>query len=52
MKNWRGIALGAEARIILDHPNAEQLIAGAVAEIERLEGMFSLYLPGVVNCLA
>lgn len=41
--NWRGIALGAEARIILDHPQAEQLITGAVAEIRRLESIFSLY---------
>jgi thiamine biosynthesis lipoprotein len=43
--NWHGIALGAEAQIVLDHPNAEFLIAGAVAEIRRLEGIFSLYLP-------
>lgn len=41
--NWRGIALGAEARIILDHPQAELLVAGAVAEIRRLEAIFSLY---------
>lgn len=40
---WRGIALGAEARIILDHPDAKSLIARAVAEIHRLEGIFSLY---------
>lgn len=43
--NWRGIALGAEARIILDHPNADTLIPRAVAEIQRLENIFSLYLP-------
>lgn len=40
---WRGIALGAEAQIILDHPDADRLIAKAVAEIHRLEGVFSLY---------
>ncbi len=40
---WRGIALGAEAQIVLDHPNAEQLIALAVDEIHRLEAIFSLY---------
>lgn len=40
---WRGIALGARARIILDHPNADTLIARAVAEIRRLEQIFSLY---------
>ncbi|MCF6304640.1 MAG: FAD:protein FMN transferase [Rhodobacteraceae bacterium] len=41
--NWRGIALGAEARIILDHPDADRLIASAVAEISRLESLFSLH---------
>jgi thiamine biosynthesis lipoprotein len=41
--NWRGIALGADAQIILDHPNADALIASAVAEISRLEGLFSLH---------
>lgn len=40
---WHGIALGAEAQIILDHPNADALIASAVSEIRRLEGVFSLY---------
>ncbi|MCK4713875.1 MAG: FAD:protein FMN transferase, partial [Marinosulfonomonas sp.] len=40
---WQGIALGANAQIVLDHPNAEQLIAKAVTEIHRLEGIFSLY---------
>lgn len=40
---WHGIALGAEAQIILDHPDADQLIASAVAEIRRLENIFSLY---------
>ncbi len=45
VRNWHGIALGAEAQIVLDHPDAENLIVGAVAEIRRLEGIFSLYLP-------
>ncbi len=40
--SWRGIALGADAQIILDHPDADTLIARAVAEISRLEGLFSL----------
>lgn len=40
---WHGIALGAEAQIILDHPNADSLLASAVDEIHRLEGIFSLY---------
>ncbi|MCP4380431.1 MAG: FAD:protein FMN transferase [Hyphomicrobiales bacterium] len=42
--HWRGVALGAEARIILDHPEAESLIPQAVAEIRRLEKIFSLYM--------
>ena len=41
--HWRGIALGAEAGIYLDHPDAERLIAKSVAEIRRLEAIFSLY---------
>ena len=43
-QHWRGIALGAEARIVLDHPNAPALIAASVQEIQRLEKIFSLYL--------
>ncbi len=39
---WRGVALGADAQIVLDHPNATSLMARAVAEINRLEGLFSL----------
>ncbi len=45
-RQWRGVALGANAQIILDHPNARELIADAVKEIERLENIFSLYRPG------
>ena len=41
--HWRGVALGAEARIILDHKDASGLISKAVAEIRRLENIFSLY---------
>lgn len=43
LKQWRGIALGAEARIILDHPDADRLILNAVEEVHRLEKIFSLY---------
>lgn len=42
---WQGIALGAKARIVLDHPRAAQLVDRAVAEIDRLEDVFSLYRP-------
>ncbi|MFS6938559.1 FAD:protein FMN transferase [Neisseria animaloris] len=43
---WRGIALGADAEMRLYHPDrrfAETLIGKAVAEIKRLEKIFSLY---------
>ncbi|WP_435312530.1 FAD:protein FMN transferase [Primorskyibacter sedentarius] len=40
---WQGTALGARARIILDHPNAEQITERSLAEINRLEDIFSLY---------
>ena len=42
-RQWSGIALGAKARIILDHNDAQTLIARAVNEIDRLEQIFSLY---------
>ncbi len=43
---WRGIALGAEASIALYHPDAaraRRLIGRCVAELRRLEAIFSLY---------
>lgn len=43
---WRGTALGAPAEMILHHGDraaAERLLARAVAEIARLERIFSLY---------
>jgi len=40
---WQGTALGAHARIILDHPNAEKITQRALGEITRLENIFSLY---------
>jgi thiamine biosynthesis lipoprotein len=43
---WRGTALGAAASIQLVHPDAaaaQRLIGQAVAEIARLERIFSLY---------
>lgn len=46
IRQWRGIALGAEASITLLHPDAERLIKAAVAEIDRLEDVFSLYRAG------
>jgi len=46
LSEWNGVALGANARIILDHPDGDQLIASAVKEIHRLESIFSLYQEG------
>jgi thiamine biosynthesis lipoprotein len=43
---WRGVALGSAASITLAHPRADRLIAAALAEIDRLEDVFSLYRPG------
>ncbi|MCB1342209.1 MAG: FAD:protein FMN transferase [Pseudooceanicola sp.] len=42
---WEGVALGARARIVLDHPEAPRIVARAVTEIDRLESVFSLYRP-------
>jgi thiamine biosynthesis lipoprotein len=45
---WRGDALGAEARIVLEGPRdaAEAALADVAAEIERLENVFSLHRSG------
>ena len=46
LHRWRGTALGADATILLHHADrsaADRLIGGCVAEIERLEKIFSLY---------
>lgn len=43
---WRGVALGAEAELRLYHDNrtlAESLIQKALAEVNRLENIFSVY---------
>lgn len=45
---WRGIALGAEAKLILTglpKADTQRLIHLAVAEINRLESIFSIYQP-------
>ena len=41
-----GIALGARITLRLRHPEAPRLAAMAMAEIRRLEAVFSLYMPG------
>lgn len=50
---WRGTALGAEALLRLHHPDeatAWRLIAACLAEVERLEGIFSLHRPDSALC--
>lgn len=45
---WRGTALGARAELAVAHPDpdiARRLVGLALAEVERLEGVFSLYRP-------
>jgi FAD:protein FMN transferase len=41
-----GIALGASVTLRLAHPDAPRLASMAMAEIQRLEAIFSLYLHG------
>ena len=41
-----GIALGAKVTLRLHHHDAARLATLAMAEIRRLEGLFSIYLPG------
>ena len=48
LHRWSGIALGARAEIVLhdaDGARARRLIARCIAEIDRLEDVFSLYRP-------
>jgi len=48
LTEWRGVALGAEARILLQHPNpavGRAALAAVIAEIDRLEDEFSLFRP-------
>lgn len=44
--HWRGVALGADASITLAHPDAPRIVDMALAEIARLEVVFSLHTPG------
>ena len=53
LHRWSGIALGAAAQIVLHDPDgarARRLIARSVAEIDRLEDVFSLYRPESAIC--
>ncbi len=42
---WTGQAMGARASIRLAHPEGERIAARVLAEIDRLEGILSLYRP-------
>ncbi len=46
LRVWRGTALGADATLQIHHPNgevADRLIERSLAEVHRLERVFSLY---------
>jgi thiamine biosynthesis lipoprotein len=43
---WAGQAMGARASIRIEHPDAEAIVGRVMAEIERLEDIFSLYRSG------
>lgn len=48
---WRGVALGAAASLTLQHPDKAVALAAidaSLAEVERLEAIFSLFRPGSV----
>lgn len=50
---WRGVALGAEARLLFHGPDRERAQAALrriLAEVERLERIFSLYRPESELC--
>ncbi|WP_420135614.1 FAD:protein FMN transferase [Rhodopseudomonas sp.] len=50
---WRGSALGAQVSIEMFHPDraeGERLIARSIAEVRRLETLFSLYQPSSAIC--
>lgn len=40
---WRGTALGSAASITLAHPDGRRILGNVLAEIARLEAIFSLY---------
>lgn len=51
---WRGVAMGSEARITLmglDPARAQPLFARITREISRLEGLFSLHRPSALTRL-
>lgn len=48
LRSWRGVALGADATLRINHPDpavADRLIERSIGEVRRLERIFSLYAP-------
>jgi thiamine biosynthesis lipoprotein len=53
LHEWHGAALGAEARLVLAHPEprtARWMLARCIDEVRRLERIFSLYDPDSELC--
>jgi len=53
IRTWRGVALGADAMLQFNHPDpgeAERLIKRSLAEVQRLERIFSLYREDTAIC--
>jgi thiamine biosynthesis lipoprotein len=53
LRRWSGAALGGPASIAVHHPDpgtADQLIGRCIAELGRLENIFSLYRPDSALC--
>jgi len=53
LHRWSGVALGADASLLLYHPDpdeAARLIAASLAEVKRLEMIFSLYKADSALC--
>jgi len=46
LSSWQGVALGADAQLLIHHPDpgfSQPLIVQALSEVRRLERIFSLY---------
>ncbi len=53
LRIWRGVALGADASLAIHHSDpatAERMIASCLAEVARLERIFSLYREDSALC--
>ncbi|MGI9481575.1 MAG: FAD:protein FMN transferase [Hyphomicrobiales bacterium] len=53
LTSWKGTALGADASLLfqgLSKPQERKLVGHVLAEVERLEQIFSLYIPSSELC--